>query len=435
MECCFVRSDGAELPVEIQLSKIRFAGKSATIGTSRDTSERKRAEQEKQKLEEQLLQAQKLESIGRLAGGVAHDFNNLLTVINGYSTLLLNGPNVTASGRGQLEQIKKAGDRAADLTRQLLAFGRKQAVRPEPLDLNVEVRDLQAMIERLINEDIKLVTNLAPDLGHVWADPAHVQQVLVNLVVNARDALPKGGEIKIETTSVCLTENFLNGEPGAVPGDYVLLSVTDNGIGIDEDTLQHLFEPFFTTKERGKGTGLGLSTVYGIVRQNGGLVRVESEKGRGTVFKVYLPRAEAAEPALKEELGPQFAAGVETVLVAEDHDDVRSLMRNALEAQGYRVLDAASGREALAMEAGHAGPIHLLLTDVIMPGMNGPDLAQKLMIRRPGIKVLYVSGYTDNKIAPQEELGPAAEFLAKPFAPDVVVSRVRKLLGHDVLRG
>jgi len=393
-------------------------------GTQRDITDLKR-------LEDQLRQAQKMEAVGRLAGGVAHDFNNLLTAILGSVELLLRELAPASPLRQDATEIKKAGERAAVLTRQLLAYSRRQVLNPEVLDLNRVVADMDRMLRRLIGEDVDLVTRLAPDLGNVRADRGQIEQVLVNLVLNARDAMPQGGKLTIETANVELDPGYVETHEGAKPGAYALLAVSDTGAGMDAETAAHLFEPFFTTKEVGKGTGLGLATAYGIVKQSDGYIMVYSEPGHGTTFKIYLPRAAAPGAASPVPPAPPVKAtarGSETILVVEDEEAVRSLSRRALEASGYTVLAAADGPDAVRLLERYGGPIHLVLTDVIMPGMNGRELAQRLVQRRPGLRVLYMSGYPGDAIVHRGALEPGMAFLQKPFMPEDLARKVREVL-------
>lgn len=382
-------------------------------------------------LEEQYRQAQKMEAIGRLSGGVAHDFNNLLVVINGYSELLLNRHlEPTSPLREPVEQIRDAGKRAAGLTRQLLAFSRQQVLQPQILDLNAVVTDVEQMLGRLIGEDVNLLTALDPELGQVTADAGQIEQILMNLAVNARDAMPRGGNLTIETANIDLDETYPRRLAGVAPGPYVMLAVSDTGIGMDEETQSHIFEPFFTTKELGRGTGLGLATVYGIVKQSGGEVWVYSELGRGTSFKIYLPRLgrKASTLGAEPDAAPKMPVGTETVLLVEDEEIVRSLAREVLEMTGYTVLEAGNGREALAVAEQHPEPIHLLLTDVVMPQINGREVAERLAAAHPQMKVLYVSGYTDQTIARHGVLEAGLFFLQKPFSPSTLAQKVREVL-------
>ena len=378
---------------------------------------------------EQLRQAQKMEAVGKLAGGIAHDFNNLLTAITGYSELTLRRLRAEDPLRRNVEEIKKAGERAASLTRQLLAFSRKQVLQPKVLDLNAVVSDMEKMLRRLIGEDIELRTALAADLGSVKADPGQIEQVLMNLAVNARDAMPQGGNLIIETENVYLNEGYATRHIAVKPGPYVMLAVSDTGEGMSEETQSRIFEPFFTTKEVGKGTGLGLSTVYGIVKQSGGNIWVYSEVGEGTVFKIYLPRVDEAAQEYKP--GPEAQEsldGTEVILLAEDDERVRGLVREVLEGYGYRVLEAEGGSAALSVSERHEGPIHLLLTDVVMPKMSGRELAIRLARVRPEMKVLYMSGYTDESIVHHGVLDAGTPFLQKPFEAEALARKVRELL-------
>jgi PAS domain S-box-containing protein len=389
------------------------------IGT--DISDRK-------SLEAQFRQAQKMEAVGQLAGGVAHDFNNLLTAILGYSTFVIDTFEPEDPRRADMEEIVKAGQRAAALTNQLLAFSRKQVLQPTTLGLNVLVSGMRHMLGRLIGEHVDLVTVLAPDLAPVRADPGHLEQVLMNLVVNARDAMPAGGRLTVETANVELDQSFM-GDAAIHPGSYVMLAVSDTGIGMSEETKRRLFEPFFTTKEIGKGTGLGLATVYGIVKQSGGFVWVYSEAGKGATFKVYLPRAVGAAVTEQRVLTAQAAAvPTETVLVVEDEAAVRVLTCRILQQAGYRVFHAPNPQQAAALFDQHTSSIQLLVTDVIMPGSSGPQLFEQLTRQRPDLKVLYVSGYTDDTIVHQGQLDPGVEFLQKPFTADALNRRVREVL-------
>ncbi len=383
-------------------------------------------------LQDQLRQAQKMEAVGRLAGGIAHDFNNLLTAITGYGDLLMASLAPDDPRRADVEQIRKATDRAATLTKQLLAFGRRQVLQPRVLDLNAVVADMEKMLRRLIGEDIELVTVPGPGLWRVKADPGQLEQVLMNLAVNARDAMPHGGRLIIETANVELDEAYARRHVAVRPGPYVLLAVSDTGCGMDAETLGHVFEPFFTTKEPGKGTGLGLATVYGIVKQSGGNIWVYSEPGRGTTFKIYLPRVDApleaagAAAAAASAAGP--AGGRETLLLVEDDDGVRVLAREVLRRKGYRVLEARDGREALRRSETHDGPIALVVTDLVMPGLGGREVFARLAVRRPDLRVLYTSGYTDAAIFRQSVFEPGTAFISKPFTPDALARRVREVL-------
>ncbi len=389
--------------------------------------ERKRAEVALHGSEKQVLQLQRLESVGRLAGGVAHDFNNLLTVILGRSRLLLARSEVDERARREITLIEQTAARAAALTKQLLAFSRQQVLEPQVLDLNGIVSGMVVMLQRLIGEDIDLAVRPGPDLGHVSVDPGQVEQVIVNLVVNARDAMPKGGQIILETANVELDADFVRRHPGAHLGSHVMLAVSDTGIGMDDEIQARVFEPFFTTKDLGKGTGLGLSTVFGIVKQSGGHISLSSAPGRGSTFTIYLPRAEARVATEGQVVYPP-AGGSETILEVEDEDEVRALAREVLELSGYTVLAASGPTEALGIAERHDGPIHLILTDVVMPHMSGPQLAKDIVLLRPGIKVLYMSGYTADAIAQHGVLGPGIVLLQKPFLPDALARKVREVL-------
>lgn len=384
---------------------------------------------ERRTLEDQLRQAQKMEAVGRLAGGVAHDFNNLLMVIRGYTELLIEQLPPESPLLRSASQIEKASDRAAALTQQLLAFSRKQVLALQTLNLNTVIAGVDRMLHRVIGEDIELVIRTSAELSHVKADPGQIEQVVLNLAVNARDAMPSGGKLTIETSNVELDENFVRLHRGALPGSYVMLAVTDTGVGMDESTQARVFEPFFTTKEKGKGTGLGLATVYGIVKQSNGYISVESTPGQGTCFRIYLPRVEAPEESGGETAAaPGAQRGKETVLVVEDQDDVRDIALEFLRAQGYAVLQASNGAEALELAGRHPGRIDLLMTDVIMPGMSGRELAQRLTALRPDTRVLYVSGYTEEAIGQHGVLEEGTEFLAKPFSRDALSRKLREIL-------
>ncbi|MGZ8441557.1 MAG: ATP-binding protein, partial [Candidatus Deferrimicrobiaceae bacterium] len=352
---------------------------------------------------------------------------------SGYSDLLLHRLPAYSTLRRDVEEIRRAGDRAAGLTRQLLAFSRRQLLQPKVLDLNTVVATMEQMLRRLIGEDIELSTDLSPSLGHVKCDPGQVEQVLVNLAVNARDAMPGGGRITIGTVDVDLSPSYAGAHPGVRPGPHVLLSVSDTGEGMSDETQAHLFEPFFTTKEMGKGTGLGLATVYGIVQQSGGHLRVNSAAGSGTTFLIYLPRIriesrEADVPETDRPFLPHPSPGTETVLLVEDEEVVRRLAREILTENGYRVLDAGNGREALLISEAHRGEIHLMLTDVVMPKLGGRDLAERIRPLRPDMRILYMSGYTDDAILRHGVLEEKVPFLQKPFTPEELARKVRKVL-------
>ena len=431
LESCELRwkkKDGR--PITVRLSGNAFKNEqSETLGfemIAEDVSERRA-------LEEQLRQSQKMEAVGRLAGGIAHDFNNLLTVIKGYSELMLDELGSADPLRSEVDEIKKAADRAASLTRQLLAFSRQQVLAPKVLDLNSVVSNMDKLLHRLLGEDIDLFTVLEPGLGRVKADPGQVEQVIMNLAVNARDAMPNGGKLTIETTSVELDENYARDHVSVKPGAYVMIAVTDTGIGMTEKVKSRIFEPFFTTKEVGKGTGLGLSTVYGIIKQSGGYIWVYSEVGIGSTFKVYLPCVDA--PAELSSPSPSQPArrGSETVLLVEDEDGVRALMRQVLHKHGYNVLESRHGGEALLMCERHQGKIDLLLTDVVLEQMSGRELAERLLKLRPEMKVLYVSGYADDAIVHHGVLNAGMAFLQKPFTTESLARKIRYVLDGPAL--
>jgi PAS domain S-box-containing protein len=407
-----LRADGSVRWVHEEADVLRDAqGRPASmIGTVQDITDRKR-------LEEQLLQSQKMEAVGRLAGGIAHDFNNLLTAIIGYADLLARRVKGTPRLEHNVEEILEAAERAAGLTRQLLAFSRKQVLQPRVLSLNAAVADIEGMLRRVIGEDIQLVTTLAPGLGQVRADPTQLEQVILNLAVNARDAMPRGGRLILETANVEQEE-----------GRYVMLAVLDNGVGMDAETQSRVFEPFFTTKEPGKGTGLGLAMVYGIVAQSGGSIRVDSAPGRGTTFKVLLPRVDEPVAVEPPRLERPAGGGAETVLVAEDEDGVRALICEVLRGLGYRVLEARRPELALELMQEEGAPVRLLLTDVVMPGMDGRQLAERLTARQPGLRVLYMSGYTGEAIARHGVLEHGTQLLQKPFTPEALARKVREVL-------
>jgi two-component system, cell cycle sensor histidine kinase and response regulator CckA len=413
--------DGRAIDVEIAVNEIEFGGRPAQLAVLIDITIRLQ-------LEEQLRQAQKMEAVGMLAGGVAHDFNNLLTIITGYSQLILNNLGTHDTNRHSAEQIMKAAERAAALTKQLLAFSRRQVLQPRVLDLNKLVSSLANMLRRLIGEDIDLSLNLASDLGAVSADAGQMEQVIMNLAVNARDAMPRGGTLTVETSNVELDENYISQHILVKPGPYIMLAVSDNGAGMDSATRARLFEPFFTTKGAGQGTGLGLSTVFGIVKQSGGSVQVYSEPGRGTSVKVYLPRVGQPASMEAEAKAKVVPRGTETILLVEDDEMVRNLVRESLEREGYRVMDAAEPLDARRMADGFRGPIQLLITDVVMPRLNGRELALQLMQKRPGLKVLYMSGYTDSAIVNSGILQKEVAFLQKPFTPTSLIEKVREVL-------
>ncbi len=421
MELAGRRKDGAEFPVEVSLSHIQTDEGPFAIAFISDITQRKH-------LEDQLLHAQKMEAVGRLAGGVAHDFNNMLTIISGYDRMLLDGLSLQDPLRGYAEEVAKAADRAGALTGQLLAFSRRQVMRPRVIEANELLRGADRMLRRLIGEDIELTLSLGAGAGNIKADPGQLEQIIFNLVINARDAMPDGGKLTIETAVRHLDENYARMHIGVQPGDYVLIAVSDTGHGMDAETRRHIFEPFFTTKEQGKGTGLGLATVYGTVKQSGGDIWVYSEPGRGTTFKIYFPRVDEAASSGDSGQSSIPRHGVETILLVEDEKAVRELIAEMLKRQGYRILKAADPIEALEVSRRYQGTIHMLLTDVIMPQMSGRQLAGQLVPTRPGMKVLYLSGYTENAIVHHGVLEADVEFLAKPFSHHALSEKVRDVL-------
>jgi two-component system cell cycle sensor histidine kinase/response regulator CckA len=399
----------------------------AVVANFRDITERRRVEEALQKTQEQLLHSQKMDAIGRLAGGIAHDFNNLLSVVLSYADILLAMPSLR-EGHPELEEIRRAGVHAAELTHQLLAFSRKQILAPKVLNINTTLTAMAGLIQRLVGEHIEVRVLPATQLWDVRVDPSQLEQVLLNLVVNARDAMVNGGTLSIETGNVVLDDAYVSAHLGATVGPNVMLAVSDTGIGMDRSIQDRIFEPFFTTKEQGKGTGLGLSMAFGIVSQSGGSIWVYSEPGKGTTFKVFLPRSGVPEvTALRESQAPPPAHGSETVLLAEDEAGVRSVTRRILEHHGYTVLEAASGAEALRL-ARQCERIHLLVTDVVMPKMSGRELAEQLLKTRPTLKVLYVSGYTDDTIIHHGVLDEGVAFLQKPITPSSLARKVRAVL-------
>jgi len=391
-----------------------------TWGITRDVTERMH-------LEEQLRNVQQLEAIGRLAGGVAHDFNNILSIIMGHGELLLAAVGDDEGARNGLEQIRRAAERAASLTQQLLAFSRKQVLQPQVLDLNEAVAEVQKMLARVIGEDIELIASLHPSLAPVRVDPGQVEQVLMNLAINARDAMPHGGKLRMETSNVDVgVETARNLD--LAPGHYAMLQVTDSGHGMDATTLPHIFEPFFTTKPMGKGTGLGLATVWGIVKQSGGSIRVESELRGGSTFRIYLPATEGSRGEQRAVAGKTTAGGTETILVAEDEPDLRELAHIFLEGYGYKVLEASSAEQAIQIADDFNGPIDLLLTDVIMPGLSGAQLAEDILSKRPRTKIVYMTGYTDDMVVQHKVLEPGVMLLQKPFSKIDLALKVRSVL-------
>ena len=429
------RMHRVEYKLQIDKTEVFFEGcvsplsRDSVVWIGRDITEQKKAEAERKNLEQQFLQSQKVEAVGQLAGGIAHDFNNLLTAITGYSQLSMARLTSNDPLRSNLEEIKKAGDRAVSLTRQLLAFSRKQMLQPKVLDLNLLVSDLERMLRRLIGENIELRSILDPALGNVKADPGQIEQIVMNLVVNARDAMPHGGKLTIETANIFLDDEYAKHHIAVRSGDYVMLAISDNGCGMNEETRARIFEPFFTTKEVGKGTGLGLSTVYGIVKQSGGNIWAYSEVGKGTIFRVYLPRVSGDAEEYKRRTEPERAPqGCETILLVEDDQTVRRLTCEILVRYGYKVLNAAHGDEALIVCKRFANTIDLLLTDVVMPRMSGREVANQIAALRPEMKVLFMSGYTDEAIVHHGVLDANTPFIQKPFAPDALAQKVRDVL-------
>jgi two-component system, cell cycle sensor histidine kinase and response regulator CckA len=418
------RKDGAEFPVEVSLSSVETEEGIFGIAFISDISLRKT-------LEAQLLRAQKMEAVGRLAGGVAHDFNNMLTVIAGYNRMVLDELSTLDPLRGYAEEILKAADRAAALTNQLLAFSRRQIMQPRVINLNAVIGQTESMLRRLIGEDIQLVMSLGADTGNIKADPHHIEQAIVNLAVNGRDAMPAGGRIIIETSNVQIDETYAKTHMGVQPGEFVMIAVSDTGHGMDSATRQNIFEPFFTTKQRGKGTGLGLATVYGMVKQSGGDIWVYSEPGRGTTFKLYFPRvAEPVSAGVIEDPQPLHRDGGETVMLVEDETQVRDLEVRMLKQLGYTVLAAANGEEAMEISRAYLGEISLLVTDVVMPNMSGRQVADALLASRPGIRVLYLSGYTENTVVNHGVLDSNVNFLSKPFSREALARKIREILSR-----
>ena len=424
-----LKKDGSEFPLELSLATWRTMGETFYSAIVRDITERKRAEVALQKTEAQLRQAQKVESIGQLAGGIAHDFNNLLTVINSYSDMLLSEIEYHNPLHHGLAEIKEAGYRAATLTHQLLAFSRQQVLKPKVLDLNAVVENIMKLLRRLIGENINLSICPAPNLGRVKADRGQIEQVIMNLTVNARDAMPQGGQLTIETTNIELADTVSRNQGSMLSGSYVMLTVNDTGCGMDAHTQARVFEPFFTTKEPGRGTGLGLSTAYGIVKQSGGYIDFSSEVGKGSMFRIYLPQVEdEVEPSEPAHACPEVLRGTETILLVEDDETIRAVGQTILQRHGYTILKAGDAKEALHLAGKHQGPIHLLFTDVVMPGLSGPELAECLRSIRPDTKVLYTSGYTDKVRTQHNLMGLSNAFLQKPFTPESLTRKVRAVL-------
>jgi signal transduction histidine kinase len=427
------RRNKENMPIDISVSTapMRDAGGDVIgiMSVLEDITERKQIEEALHQSEEQFRQSQKMEAVGMLAGGVAHDFNNLLTAIRGYSDLLLQRIDAASPYRKEVEEIHKAGERASALTRQLLAFSRKQVLQAKVLDLNEIVSGMEEMLRRMIDENIDVITVLRPDAWSVQVDRGQIEQVVMNLVVNARDAIERGGKITIETGNVVLDDAYVSRHSVVAPGAYAMLAVSDTGVGMDEETKERLFDPFFTTKEKGKGTGLGLSTVYGIIKQSNGYIWVYSEPNRGTSFKIYLPRHESLLAEEKPDMSPAaLPRGHETILLVEDEELVRVLARDVLRKNGYTVLEARDGADAMGVAVSHRGPIHLMITDVVMPNMGGQEVAFSLAPLLGEMKVLFMSGYTDDAIVRHGILRPGAQFLQKPFRLDAFLRKVREVL-------
>jgi PAS domain S-box-containing protein len=421
----FWRKDGSSFPVDYAATPIGPGDGSSSVGAVvvfRDVTERL-------SLQNQFLQAQKMEAIGNLAGGIAHDFNNLLAAIMGYAEIIMMDFPANQPYHPYLQEIVKVANRGASLTRQLLAFSRKQIMQPRVFNLNEVVAEMDAMLRRLIGEDIDLVTILSPELEGVQADPAQIEQVIMNLAVNARDAMPTGGKLTIETANVHLDEAYAQAHHAVVPGPYVMLAMSDSGSGMDAETKSRIFEPFFTTKELGKGTGLGLATVYGIVKQSGGNIWIYSEPGQGTTFKIYLPRVVGDVESIKSEALPALhLPGSETILVVEDNDNLREVICKTLGKQGYVVLEAANGKDALQIFDNRTWPIDLLLVDVVLPQMSGAEVVKRLQEFDPNLKVLYMSGYTNNAIVHHGVLDTDVAFLQKPFKGTALLLKIRDVL-------
>jgi two-component system cell cycle sensor histidine kinase/response regulator CckA len=415
------RKDGTEFPVEIGLSYLTTPDGNFAIAFVTDISKRK-------ELEQQLLHAQKMEAVGRLAGGVAHDFNNMLTVIAGYNRMILDEVSPMDPLRGYAEEILKASDRAAALTNQLLSFSRRQLLQPRVVEVKTIVQQVEKMLRRLIGEDIELLLQLSPDTCNIYVDPGQVEQILVNLVVNARDAMPLGGRVTIETGLAALDDTYARTHSGVKPGEFAMIAVTDTGHGMDAETRMHIFEPFFTTKPQGQGTGLGLATVYGIVKQSGGDIWVYSELQRGTTFKLYFPRVSSEPQSEAPESDERLVHGSETIVLVEDEESVRNLTVKLLRQLGYRILIAANGEEALKIAKSHTDAIDLLLTDIVMPNMSGKQLSEEFLHVHPETAVLFVSGYTENTVVHHRVLEAGGEFLPKPFSREILAKKIREVL-------
>lgn len=429
-----VRKNGEEYPLRLEAREIPYKGKTARVVEFRDITENKRAEKEKDELERQLVQSQKLESIGRLAGGVAHDFNNMLSVIIGHTEMGLFKIGPDSDLYENLEEIREATKRSADLTHQLLAFARKQTISPKVVDLNKIIASTLSMLKRLIGEDIELKWFPCKEMWDVRVDPGQIDQILTNLCVNSRDAFKDGGDITIETDTVVLDKGYCVNHPEIIPGEYVLLAVSDSGCGMNAETLSNIFEPFYTTKEPGQGTGLGLSTVYGIVKQNQGVIDVSSELDKGTTFRIYLPRCMTKEETLVSEVKKKSPKeGKETILLVEDEEAILKMITSVLERFGYQVLAADTPGKAIHLAQDYDGDIQLLLTDVIMPEMNGRDLAKNILSFYPNIHRLFMSGYTADLIAHHGVLDEGVNFINKPFSSNALVAKIREILDKDKL--
>jgi PAS domain S-box-containing protein len=423
-----IKKDGTLIYVEIRAHAFELGKRRVRLVLASDVTERVRAEEALRKTEEQLRHAQKMDAVGRLAGGVAHDFNNLLSVILSYAELLLGDLQPFEPMRDEVEQIRKAAGRAADLTRQLLTFSRQHVVEPKVVDLNEVLVNMDKMLQRIIGKDVEMLLLCGRSLGRVRADPGSIEQVIMNLAVNARDAMPTGGKLTMETANVMINEQSASEHLGTSPGPHVMLAVTDTGMGMDRATQARIFEPFFTTKDKGKGTGLGLSTVFGIVQQSGGSIWVYSEPGKGTSFKVYFPRVDEAPDELRAQQPPRTLRGNETVLLVEDDEQVRAVAGGILRRHGYRVFDAKNGGEAMLFCEMHPDPIHLLISDVVMPHMSGPELARRLVVARPDMVVLCMSGYTDDSVFRHGVMDSDIAYLQKPITPESLTRKVREVL-------
>jgi two-component system, cell cycle sensor histidine kinase and response regulator CckA len=422
------KKDGSIITVEIRAHEFEVGKRPVRLVLATDMTERMRAEEALRRTEEQLRHAQKMEAVGRLAGGVAHDFNNLLSVILSCAEFLLTDLQPVEPMREEAEHIRRAAERAADLTRQLLMFSRQQVLDPRVIDLNDVLIKMDRMLQRILGADIDLLLACSPSLGRVRADPGSIEQVVMNLVVNARDAMPTGGKLTMETANVMIDDENAREHFGTKPGPHVMLAVSDTGIGMDRTTQARIFEPFFTTKEKGKGTGLGLSTVFGIVQQSGGSIWVYSEPGRGSSFKVYLPRIDEAVEEVQAVQRPSLLRGTETVLLVEDDEQVRAVARGILRRHGYRVLEARNGGEAMLLCESHAQDIHLLISDVVMPHMSGPELARRLAQARPAMKVICMSGFTDDSVVRHGIMDSDIAYLQKPITPETLTRKVREVL-------